>query len=265
MCYSISHAKRNAYLSALKDGVPEDELERLYQDWQEAQQDETERDTESPMAFVSGFEHPKLFTLIKGVELRATRFTWGLIPEWTKDKTQALEIRNKTLNARGETLFEKASFKQSAMDKRCLIFVNGFFEYHHHKGKAFPNFIQYKEKDKPLVFGGLWSEWTDHTTGDEFQSAAIVTTKGNDLMTSIHNNPKVTGPRMPLILEATDFEQWLTTKNRREVEELIKPLPDGKLKAHTVRRLVGKNGVGDSEEATKEYIYPDLNEQGTLF
>ena len=37
MCYSISHAKRNAYLSALKDGVPGDELERLYQDWQEAQ------------------------------------------------------------------------------------------------------------------------------------------------------------------------------------------------------------------------------------
>ncbi|NOQ75147.1 MAG: SOS response-associated peptidase [Crocinitomix sp.] len=265
MCYSISQGKRNAYLSALKEGVPRDELERLYNEWQEAQKDEAERDEESPMAFVNGFEHPKLFALIKAVELKATRFTWGLIPSWTKDKTQAMEIRNKTLNARGESLFEKASFKDAALDKRCLVFVNGFFEYYHFKGKTYPNFIQHKEKDKPLVFGGLWSDWTDHSTGETYQSASIVTTQANDLMTSIHNNPKANGARMPLILESNDFEQWLSTNNRREVEELIRPLPDGKLKAHTVKRLVGKNGVGDSEEATKEYIYSDLNEQGTLF
>lgn len=265
MCYSISQGKRKAYLSALKDGVPADELERLYDEWRDAQKDEAERNTESPMAFVNGFEHPKLFTLIKGVELRAKRFTWGLVPEWIKDKTQALGIRNKTLNARGESMFEKASFKQSAIDKRCLIFVNGFFEYFHHKGKTYPNYIQYKEKDKPLVFGGLWSEWTDHTTGDVFQSASIVTTKGNDLMESIQNNPKANGARMPLILDSGNFDQWLTTKNRGEVEELIQPLPDGLLKAYTVKRLIGENGVGDSDQATKEFIYPDLNEQGTLF
>ncbi|MFT5822130.1 MAG: putative SOS response-associated peptidase YedK [Crocinitomix sp.] len=265
MCYSISQAKRKAYLSALKDGVSRDELERLYGEWQQAQHDEAERDTESPMAFVNGFEHPKLFTLVKEVELKATRFTWGLIPSWTKNKTQATEIRNKTLNARGESIFEKASFKESALDKRCLVFVNGFFEYYHFKGKTYPNFIQHTEKDKPLVFGGLWSEWTDHLSGEVHQSAAIVTTQANELMTSIHNNPKANGARMPLILESDNFDQWLTAENRKEVEELIKPLSDGKLKAHTVKRLVGKNGVGDSEEATAEHFYADLNEQGTLF
>lgn len=265
MCYSISQGKRNAYLTALKQGVSAEELERLYEEWQQAQRDEAERDTESPMAFLSGFEHPKLFTLVKEVELRATRFTWGLIPEWSKDRSQAMEIRTKTLNARGESIFEKASFKAAAIANRCLIFVNGFFEYYHFKGKTYPNYIQYEEKDKPMVFGGLWSEWTDHQSGEVFQSAAIVTTQGNELMTSIHNNPKVNGPRMPLILESENFDQWLTATKRGEVEELIKPLPDGKLKAHTVKRLVGKKGIGDSDEATKEYLYPDLNVQGTLF
>ena len=265
MCYSISQAKRSAYLEALKEGASAEELSRLYDEWQQAQKDQSERDAESPMAFVNGFEHPKLYTLIKAVELKATRFTWGLIPEWTKDKSQAMEIRNKTLNARGESLFEKASFKDAAMDKRCLVFVDGFFEYYHYKGKTFPNFIQNKEKGKPLVFGGVWSEWTDHVAGEVYQSASIVTTRANELMTSIHNNPKANGARMPLILEPENFDQWLTANNQNEVEELIKPLPEGKLKAHTVKRLVGKNGVGDSADATKEFIYPDLNEQGTLF
>ena len=265
MCYSISQGKRNTYLSALKSGVSADELERLYEEWQQAQRDEAERDTESPMAFVNGFEHPKLYTLIKEVELKATRFTWGLIPAWTKDKTHALEIQNKTLNARGETLFEKASFKDSALHKRCLVFVNGFYEYHHFKGKTFPNYIQNIEKGQPLVFGGVWSEWTDHLNGEVHQSASIVTTKGNALMASIHNNPKLKEPRMPLILDATNFDQWLSSTNRVEVEELIKPQEDGQLKAHTVKRLIGLKGVRDTDEATKAYIYPDLNTQGSLF
>ena len=44
-------------------------------------------------------------------------FNWGLIPQWAKNKS----ISSKLINARSETLAEKASFKNSITKKRCLI------------------------------------------------------------------------------------------------------------------------------------------------
>ncbi|MFO7719874.1 MAG: SOS response-associated peptidase family protein [Gillisia sp.] len=51
---------------------------------------------------------------------------------------QLKELWNKTLNARGETIFEKPSFRESANHNRCLIYINGFYEHHHLDGKTFP-------------------------------------------------------------------------------------------------------------------------------
>lgn len=266
MCYSISQAKRKAYLSALKDGVPADEVERLYNEWQQSQKEDSQQDSESPMAFLNGFQHPKLFSLQHNSDhLKATRLSWGLIPDWVKDWDQAKSMRTKTLNARGESIFEKPSFKGSALEKRCLIFVNGFYEYHHRKGKTFPHFIQHQEKNRPLVFGGLSAEWVDQSSGEVHQTASIVTTRANELMTEIHNNPKLNEARMPLIIEPQDFQQWLHASERKAVEELIQPYDSDKLKAHTVGKLIGKNGIGDHEDATKEVIYQELNIQGELF
>ena len=82
-------------------------------------------------------------------------FLWGLIPSWVKDRNQANEIRNKTLNARGESIFEKPAFQTSIREKRCLIFVDGFYEYYHFKRKTFPHFIQHIDEAQPLIFGGI--------------------------------------------------------------------------------------------------------------
>lgn len=66
---------------------------------------------------------------------------WGLIPNWVKDLDTANKIRNKTINARGESIFEKPSFKNSARTKRCLIYVNGFYEHHYFNEKTYPYYI----------------------------------------------------------------------------------------------------------------------------
>ena len=57
---------------------------------------------------------------------------WGLIPHWVKNEQQALLIRDKTLNARIETLETKPSFKDVSF-KRGILFVDGFFEFKHEK------------------------------------------------------------------------------------------------------------------------------------
>ncbi len=52
--------------------------------------------------------------------------------------------------ARGETIFEKPSFRESARYKRCLIYVDGFYEHHHFKGKTYPFLIK-KKNNEPVI------------------------------------------------------------------------------------------------------------------
>ena len=57
--------------------------------------------------------------------LTADFFLWGLIPMWAKDPT----IGSRLINARGETVAEKPSFRGSFKHKRCLILADGFYEW----------------------------------------------------------------------------------------------------------------------------------------
>lgn len=52
-------------------------------------------------------------------------FSWGLIPSWSKDPI----IGNKMINARGETIFEKPSFRSCIRNKRCLVPADSFYEW----------------------------------------------------------------------------------------------------------------------------------------
>ena len=212
---------------------------------------------------VSGFSHPSL--LIYGQDDPILPFVaqWGLIPHWTKSLEAAHLLWNKTINARGETIFEKPSFKDSAEDKRCLLYIDGFYEHHHRQGKSFPYFIQRHDK-KPMPVAGLWSEWLDKNSGEIVKSFSMVTCEGNPMMAEIHNNPKLNGPRMPLIFENEDeADQWLDKSSSKDsLRALIKPLKNEILNAHTVKPIRGKDAVGNTSDAEEHYLYDELN---TLF
>lgn len=115
---------------------------------------------------------------------------------------------NNTLNARGETIFEKPSFRTSAKNHRCIIYVAGFYEHHHYNNKTYPFFI-YRKDAQPMALAGLWSEWKNPDTGGRLNTFSIVTTKGNKMMARIHNNPKLKEPRMPVILPSELEDEWL--------------------------------------------------------
>lgn len=205
---------------------------------------------------VSGFQHPKLLIYTsENFELPVVA-SWGLIPFWVKNEQQQLDIWNKTINARGESIFEKPSFRTSARSKRCLVYIDGFFEHHHYKGKKYPFYIQ-RIGGEPLALGGLWDEWTNKATGEVVNSFTIVTTAANVLMQKIHNNPKLKEARMPLILNEDEADKWLAA-SVKEAKEMIKPAANGLLKAYTVRRLRGKEAVGNSPKAIEEFNYPEL-------
>jgi putative SOS response-associated peptidase YedK len=160
---------------------------------------------------------------------RADFFVWGLIPSWAKDPS----IGNRLINARGETLAEKPSFRSGYKYKRCLILADGFYEWKAQPGTKIkvPHFIHMKKR-QPFAFAGLWGEWHS-PDGSQIRSCTIVTTEPNELMAPIHN-------RMPVIIPPDAYAQWIDSAARtpESLQALIKPYPAEEMSAYPVSTLV---------------------------
>jgi putative SOS response-associated peptidase YedK len=156
-------------------------------------------------------------------------FLWGLIPSWAKDPG----IANKLINARGETIAEKPSFRGGFKYKRCLILADGFYEWKSQAGQKIkiPHFIHMKDR-RPFAFAGLWDEWHS-PDGGTLRTCTIITTEPNELMSALHN-------RMPVILDSKDYSEWLDPAPRApdSLLHFIKPFPAEKMAAYPVSTLV---------------------------
>lgn len=219
-----------------------------------------------PLYHASGFDHPDLPVITNAAPHEVSLLNWGLIPYWTKSPAEAVSIQNQTLNARCETLFEKPAFKEAILKRRCLILVDGFYEHHHKHGKTFPYHILLKNGE-PMTLAGIYDTWRGD--GLERNTVSIVTTRANNLMSRIHNNPKGSeGPRMPLILSQEKENDWLTLAETEEeaLKELMVPYDANQMEAYTVPRLKGKQAVGNTEAAISKHTYQELiTEQTGLF
>ncbi len=165
-------------------------------------------------------------------------FMWGLIPSWVKDPS----IGSRLINARGETLAEKPSFRGGYKYKRCLILADGFYEWKSQPGTKtkIPHFIHLKTGGV-FAFAGLWDEW-HASDGSTVRSCTIITTTPNQLMAPIHD-------RMPMILHPTDYTQWLDAAPRtpESLQPLIKPFPAELMEAYPVSTLVNSPAVDRAE------------------
>ena len=162
---------------------------------------------------VKAFEFPSLLVFTNEAPFKPQLFRWGLIPAWVRDAEEAKSISTKTFNARLETANEKPSFKESIERKRCLIYVDAFYEFQHQGRKKVPHIISSSINDEPLIFAGLYADWTDPRTGEFLQTTSIVTIKGMGKMAQIHNNPALSEPRMPLFLSKEWQDIWLLNGN----------------------------------------------------
>lgn len=252
MCYDIK-ASLEAQLNRANRSGDKKAMEEILEDLVPL--------TDLPLHHASGFSHPKILIYTDRSPDFPEVSSWGLVPHWVKDEAQLKKLWNNTLNARGETIFEKPSFRDAAKNSRCLIYIDGFYEHHHFKGKTYPFFIRSRDR-KPIPLAGLWSEWYDKETKTVLNTFSIVTTDGNSLLAKIHNNPKLKGPRMPLILSPSMEDQWLNpvhgNLDKKELQTLIMPYPENELEAYTVGKLRGKEYVGNVPEISNEKVYEEL-------
>lgn len=253
MCYDAIQLKERIYNDAIRSGAKPEEIDRLRKELEKL------KDSHGiPYYHTNGFAHQQLLTFDKiDGEFHIRPRYWGLIPAWSKTEEQANEIWNRTINARGETIFEKPSFRDAAKQHRIIIPLDGFYEHFHFAGNTYPHLIKGNDGESLLV-GGLQSSWLNKQTGELMETCAIVTTAANKMMAEIHNNPKLKEPRMPLILNQEDCAVWMEG-DTNEVKHLIKPNTDVGLEAYTVRRLRGREYVGNTEEVTEEVRYPELD------
>jgi putative SOS response-associated peptidase YedK len=163
----------------------------------------------------------------KGRELALLK--WGLIPSWAKDA----KIASSLINARAETVAEKPAFRAAFRKRRCLIAVDGFYEWQAIAGQKTkqPHFIGVKDVPA-FAFAGLAEHWTS-PEGTPVDTCTIITTTANSLMEPIHH-------RMPVIVDPADYDLWLDPQRQdaQEVLPLLKQFPAERMQAIPVSTLV---------------------------
>jgi putative SOS response-associated peptidase YedK len=154
---------------------------------------------------------------------------WGFVPAWVKDP------RNFTLlvNARGESVSERAAFRNAMARRRCLFPADGFYEWKAGGEKSRPYFVR-PRGGGPIAFAGLWETWMG-PNGEEVETACILTTAANRLLAPIHD-------RMPVVIAPEAFDLWL---NCAEVDAttaaaLIAPAPEDLFEAYEISTAVNR-------------------------
>jgi putative SOS response-associated peptidase YedK len=157
-------------------------------------------------------------------ERRLDVLRWGLLPHFTADAKAA----RRPVNARAETVATFATFRDAFARRRCLVPANAFYEWKVIEGGKRPYAIAGADGSL-LAFGGIWEGWRG-PAGEVERTFAIITTRPNAEMAELHD-------RMPLIVHPQDWRLWLG-----EIEgnpaALLKPPPDGVLRAWPVARMV---------------------------
>ncbi|MFN0091893.1 MAG: SOS response-associated peptidase [Acidimicrobiales bacterium] len=140
---------------------------------------------------------------------RLEPFRWGLVPSWAKDLT----VGYKMINARAETVLQKNAFRRPFAKRRCIIPVDGFYEWQARPGqkRKQPYFIS-RPDGEPLAFAGLWELWRPKAADGAAEAAppvrscTIITGPANDVMAPVHD-------RMPVVLPPSAWAAWLDPGN----------------------------------------------------
>lgn len=216
-----------------------------------------------PVFHSSGFLFPQMPVITSEKPTKVQQYQWGLIPHWVKSLQDADKIRNQTLNARGETIFEKPAFR-SYTKNRCIVLADGFYEWMEYKKKKYPHYVHL---DGNAIFGfaGLYAHWTDKETGEMLHTFTIITTDANPLMARIHN----TKQRMPVILPKEQWQHWLDPSlTEEQVKSMLFPCDDASMKAYPISKLITTRGADTNvPQINERFDYPELasSEQGSLF
>ncbi len=169
--------------------------------------------------------------------LRVRAMRWGLVPPWAKEVGKGPLL----FNARAESAAEKSSFRSSVKSRRCLVPMDGWYEWKKgpadSKGKPtkIPFFMSPQDGTR-LFMAGLWSVWHPKTDPESSEKAArpllscsILTTDAVGELRDVHD-------RMPLIMPYEHWDAWLDPDGRAP-DELFAPPAESLVDAIAIREV----------------------------
>jgi putative SOS response-associated peptidase YedK len=134
---------------------------------------------------------------------------------------------NRLANARADGVATKPAFRAAFKRRRCLVIADGFYEWKATGTKKQPYYFQLRDC-QPFAFAGLWERW-QREGHDEVFSCTLITTEPNDVVGQVHD-------RMPVILPASAYDQWLYTPpmDAAGLTELLRAYPGEEMTATAV-------------------------------
>ena len=169
---------------------------------------------------------------------------WGFVASWTQGGRLVVNVQSENI---GDTPLFQESFEKW----RCLVPVDGFYEWRHQARETHPYYFQMRDK-KPFALAGLWSpqKIEDKVT----DVCALLTTTPNEVVRVVHD-------RMPVIVDPKHYDLWLNSddvRDFREIEKLFRPHAADNMESYKVSAWV--NNVTHDD---KKCIEPS-NEPETL-
>ena len=178
-------------------------------------------------------------------EPEAVHMRWGLVPNWAPDP----RIAYRTVNARVETVSTKPSFRDAFRFRRCLVIVDGWYEWATIPGlrRKQPYAIRMPD-GSPFALAGVWDSWRGPLRGAGESGApvdaatlttcAVITTPASDATESIHD-------RMPAVLPTELFPAWLDPRTPvSQAAAMLEPY-GGPLSIYPISTLVNNGRVDD--------------------
>jgi putative SOS response-associated peptidase YedK len=125
---------------------------------------------------------------------------WGLIPYRCSDPRGG----RRPINAKAESVSSLPTFGDAYVSRRCILPVDGFFEWRAIRGAGRKQPYAIAMKDgSPFGLAGLWENWCDPNTVEWERTFAVITVPSNELVGQIHD-------RMPAILKPGSYDRWLS-------------------------------------------------------
>jgi len=227
MCYHTSLTQQENQITAVFDAVY------------------NEPNSYEPYYHFNGWENKYLSIIKQDNESIIDLATWGVLPtNFDLSKRTQFLAKTKTLNATKERLFDSNLYSQFIQYQKCIIISDGFFEPHTVSATNEKIPYYFKEKNNNLfAFAGIYSVIDDDISSPIY-SASIITIEANPFFKEIHNKPNKLGSyRMPLILDPTDYWDWLHTSNEDETKMLLNTFTKQELTAHPVSKDLFKTSI----------------------
>ena len=168
----------------------------------------------------------QLATIVQDDDMRYTLARkWGFVWAYSRDPSAGHHI------AKAETVATLKSFREAFKRRRCLVVVDGFYEWRKHADpkKTGQPFRVHLPSNDPFLLAGIWERWGDPM--DPLETCAIITTQAADSMFPIHH-------RMPVVIPASAVDAWLDPQTSIDAAQALMANNAPALSAYPVTKFV---------------------------